>query len=363
MLLFEPSFVTATILQSQKKDKTIAYSYQGCFCIMSHVRRTIALVCGIWQCITVIEALLQNEVPENELIFIIDVNHSDLPMTKYIEKMIRVFFIEAPIQQIEDARPTGLLEWISGLIKIRAMCGIHVRQVYTAYSTYVSNLVLGAYRNVENLVLVDDGIAHYQYLKIMQDHSSFSVTKNLLDSCGLSYSACRIHGQLNKRYVNRMKYLHIYPDKEVDSRLARCAQPANHELLRSVISRVSPVFDEHLGSLNFDAASYIVLGSVSTDELWRKWEESVSNVLQQRCDHCLYKPHPRSDLVTYAGGLSVVRTLFKYVPVEVVTSRHENVTLVGGESSSIRNCQILYGTRHETYSDFVASNTVFGIMN
>ncbi len=177
---------------------------------MSHSRETIALVCGIWQSITVIEALLQDEVSEDEIIFIVDIVDSDYPMFEYIDRIIRVFYLNAIVIHVEDKRPTGVFDWLTGLAKIRRLCGRAITRIYTAYFTYVANIVLGAYQGFEKLVLVDDGIAHYRYLRFMNDDFRFSPAKQFVDSCGISYSACRIHGQVNVRYVERIKYLHLY---------------------------------------------------------------------------------------------------------------------------------------------------------
>jgi hypothetical protein len=322
---------------------------------VSHSHTTLALVCGVWQCITVIEALLENEISDRDILFIIDLNNSESEMATHIERIIRIFFRDVIVIQIEDVQPNGFREWWTLLKSIRTVCGRKVRQIYVAYPTFVYNIVLAAYRNVDQIVLVDDGIAHYRYLKFIQGYASFSIAKRLLLACGIAYSACRIHGQFNIHDLNRMSYLHIYPCNEVDNRLSSCARPVSHDLLRSVIERSACAFPEHISLLKPDMASHLILGSVSTDEMWSQWESSVLSAVRSQRNHCIYKPHPRSNSGLFDERLIGVVNILRYMPVEIVVSLLPTLTLVGGESSSILNCQLLYGTRHESYADFCAS--------
>lgn len=322
---------------------------------MNPSHTTIALVCGVWQCITVIEALLEHQLSERDILFIIDLNSSESQMAEYIERIIRIFYTDVNITQLEDGKPNGIREWWTRLKSIRSLGGSKVRQIYAAYPTYVFNLVLSAYRNVDHIVIVDDGIAHYRYLKFLQLNRSFSHVKRYLLECGIAYSACRIHGHFNIHDLNRMSYLHIYPFNEVDNRLTKCARRASHEMLRMVIERSARAFHDHLTSVKSDMATYLILGSVSTDELWGKWESKVLSAIVRQPGHCIYKPHPRSNTDSVDARLIGVVNLFRFIPVEVIVSLVPNLVLVGGESSAIRNCQVLYGTRYESYADFCAT--------
>jgi hypothetical protein len=309
---------------------------------------TLAIVCGMWQCITVLTALLQDDVNE-DVVFVIDLAEESLHLIEPITSLVRMQFSDSVIHVIRDERPRNILMFLDRTVRLLRFGFHRAEKIYFAYFTYTVNHILSMARADSILVLADDGDAHYNGMNFVDSSGRYTPTKHLVDRFLCGYCTSRVHGTTHSRFVRRVTYHHLLDKHHVPTGVFSTTLQVQRKILFAVLGCCyDGLVSDTIHIL--DCVKFIVLGC--NFNLREKNSELANYALEAPKGTVLFKPHPR-DSFSYGALVTNEVLLPNYVPIETVVIRHPSVILVDNGSSAIVQCQTLFGVTSVSIDQFL----------
>jgi hypothetical protein len=308
---------------------------------------TLAIVCGIWQCVTVLTALLQDGVNQ-DVVFVIDLAVESLHLVEPITTLVRMQFADSVIHVIRDERPGSIVTFLMKTVRLLQLGLLRAEKIYFAYFTYTVNHILSVTPVESTLVLADDGDAHYNGIEFIDSSVRYTVTKQLIDRFLCGYCTSRVHGTTHSRFLRRVTYHHLL-DAHLVPRGFVTTLPVQRKRLFVVLDCC---YDALVANTiqSLDNVRFIVLGC-NFDQL-AKNIDLAKCVLEAPKGSVLFKPHPRDNFI-YNDLININALVPNYVPIESVVGRYPNVTLVDNGSSAIVQCQTLFGVQSVSIGQFL----------
>jgi hypothetical protein len=309
---------------------------------------TLAIVCGIWQCVTVLTALLQDGV-DQDVVFVIDLAVESLHLVGPITTLVRMQFTDSVIHVIRDERPRNIVTFLVKTARLQRLGLLRAENIYFAYFTYTVNHILSVTPFESTLVLTDDGDAHYYGIEFVDSSVRYTLIKYLADRLLCGYCTSRVHGTTHSGFVRRVTYHHLLDAHLVPRGAFVTTLPVQRKRLFVVLDCCYDALVANTGQ-SLDDVRFIVLGC-NFDEL-AKNNDLAKYVLEAPKGTVLFKPHPRDNFI-YDDLININALLPNYIPIESIVGRYPNVTLVDNGSSAIVQCQTLFGVPSVSIGQFL----------